>query len=324
MIKNLIIIRSAFIFFCMIILTLIAGVSVSGKSYLGYYHDLSNSSSDFRVTRVYVNFKATVLEKDDMVLKFRFTPDIDYKSSGMYYLYTKYAYVELAKDKFHFYFGQHSTPYLGYIMKHYWKYRFIEKLATHHFKLTTTADRGLSVKYSHPLFSTHVGIYTGEGYKHEETGLGKDVIGRFTLNLPIQAAKVQLHGYAQLGNATYFDTLDVSRELFGGALSAVFKGVVFYTEYFTGKNVGLGSKYFDKADVFSTFVVLPVAGNCLFLRYDVLGKDNLQTISKRYLVGGFVYRLSSKYKVAIDYKKELDGAGNTTGHSIGLDMEVKF
>ena len=317
------------IFDMMVLLTLIAGVDLSGKAYLGYYHQFNKEYSDFRVTRVYINFKAKVLETEDMALKFRFTPDIDYKSSGMYYLYTKYAYAELVKDKFHFYFGQHSTPYLGYIMKHYWKYRFIEKMAAHHYKLLTTADRGVSVKYSGNLFSTHLGIYTGEGYKHQEVSYGKDFLGRLTLNLPIEAARVQIHGYGQVGSPKYTlsDTLTVTdtRTIFGGALSVNFKGFIFYTEYFTSKNAGLGTDtYYANADVFSAFAVLPIKGNCLFVRYDIFGDSGLKTINNRYLLAGFVYRLSKKYKVALDYKYELNGDGTVKNQAIGLDMEVKF
>ncbi len=310
----------------MVLLTLIAGVDVSGKAYLGYYHQFNNKYSDFRVTRVYINFKGTVLETEDKVLKFRFTPDIDYKSSGMFYLYTKYAYLELVKDKFHFYFGQHPTPYLGYIMKHYWRYRFIEKMAAHHYKLLTTADRGVSVKYSGDLFSTHLGIYTGEGYKHQEVSYGKDFLGRLTLNLPIEAAKVQLHGYGQIGIPEYtVDSVTITdtRTIFGGALSVNYRGFILYTEYFTSKNAGIGT-YYNYADVFSTFVVLPVKGNCLFLRYDILGDKGLKNISKKYLLGGFVYRLSKNYKVALDYKYEVDGNNNVINNAIGLDMLVKF
>ncbi len=310
----------------MVLLTLIAGVDVSGKAYLGYYHQLNQEYSDFRVTRVYINFKAKVLETDDKVLKFRFTPDIDYKDDGKFRLYTKYAYAELVKDNFHFYFGQHSTPYLGYIMKHYWRYRFIEKMAAHHYKLLTTADRGVSVKYSGNLFSTHVGIYTGEGYKHQEVSYGKDLLGRITLNLPIEAARVQIHGYGQVGLPKYtVDTLTITdtRTIFGGALSINYKGFILYTEYFTSKNAGIGT-YYANADVFSAFAVLPIKGNCLFLRYDIFGDSGLKNIKNTYLLGGFVYRLSKKYKVAIDYKYELNGDGTIKNNAIGLDMLVKF
>ncbi len=312
----------------MILLTLLAGVDVSGKAYLGYTHELlDGGKSDFRINRVYINFRATVLEMDDKVLKFRFTPDVDLGSEGKYTLYTKYAYLDLIKDRFHFYFGQHPTPYLNYIQKHYWKYRFIEKMAGHHYRILTTADRGISVKYSGDLFSTHVGIYTGEGYKHEEVSYGKDLLGRITLNLPMEAAKVQIHGYGQVGIPGYIldsTTITDTRTLLGGALSINFRGLILHAEYFSGRNVGLGKEYYPQADVFSTFAVLPLKGNCLFVRYDLFGNNGLRDIESRYLLAGFVYRLSRNYKVAIDYRYELDDRGNVINNAIGLDMEVKF
>jgi len=312
----------AYIILGMVALTLFAAAQVGGQGFLSYYYDMDSRFSDLKIKRTYVDVKAPILESDEFKLRFRYTLDMNFKTNT---LFTKFAYLEAVKDNIHFFFGQHITPYTPYIMKNYWRYLFVDFMSHHRYKLTITSDRGFSIWFKHPMFNTHVGIYSGEGFKGHEVSMGKDLMGRFSLTLPGENLKIGLHGYGQVGTPKYvLDSAAITdtRTLFGGAISIGFHKFLIFSEYFTGKNVGLGGKYYPQADVFSIFAVIPVLENCVILRYDLYGSDGLKSIKGRYFLAGYVLKFSERFRVSLNYRAQ---EMNSDLHRIiSIDTDIRY
>ena len=255
----------------------LSAINVGGQGFLNYYYDMDKEFADLRMWKTYVDIKSDILEMGDYRVKFRYTLDMNFTTN---ILFTKFAYLEVMRDNVHFFFGQHITPYTPYMMKNFWKYLFIDYMSHHRYKITITSDRGFSVWYKHPVFNAHVGVYYGEGFMAHEVSRGKDLMGRVTYFLPLENVKVDLHGHFQVGSARYvIDSAEVDtlRQLFYGTLSLNFRGFTFFTEYFTGRNVGLSSRYYGQADIFSAFTFVPVMNNCLVLRCDMYGSSGFRT-----------------------------------------------
>lgn len=140
------------------------------------------SFDEFRITRVYLTFKADWNER----LSTNVTTDVKTDTDGFRRLYLKYGYVDIKNlwPNSTVRFGLQDPPWGAYIDNELSRYRMIDSAFYNFWGFFSTADFGLGVLGSafDDHFKYHLAVLNGEGYGGIETDRFKEYVGRLTFD----------------------------------------------------------------------------------------------------------------------------------------------
>ncbi|MEO0202299.1 MAG: hypothetical protein ABIL37_01065 [candidate division WOR-3 bacterium] len=313
---------------------LVSDLNIDALSYLRYSASLDSSfQNTFFIDRMYLNFRGKILKTDNISISFRFTTDVgqikDVGKSGnyavdtlkdsvnisksgivgSYYLYSKYAFIEMKYNAFKIYFGQTYNFWIN-TMDKVWNYRFIEKTPHDYFSILSAADLGFVFEYGTDLINTSIGVYNGEGYNKIEDNKFKDFGGLFSI-YPISQKdlKVGIHGYGYYGK---YKNENEKIRLIGG-ISILGKYFSMGGEYGNFKGTTLTSGDTISSNIISGFLRFkPIELTEMFLRFDrYKNSDN-------FIIGGIVFNLTKDLRTSLNYKQYNDNK------TLNLQTEIKF
>ncbi|MEO0197201.1 MAG: hypothetical protein ABIL49_05990 [candidate division WOR-3 bacterium] len=314
---------------------IISELSVDALSYLRYsISPDSTLQNSFYIDRMYVNFKGKIFKNDNINVSFRFTTDVGQikdiaksgnyevdttgtdsvkipKSSivGSYYLYSKYAFIEIKYSDYKLYFGQTYNFWIKTIDE-IWGYRFIEKTANDYFSVLSSADFGIAFEYKSKLINSVIGIYNGEGYNKLEDNKFKDITALLSI-YPItnENVKVGIHGYGYYGK--YKNEKEKVRLI--GGFSTMSKYFRIGGEFSNFKGSTLTSDDTISSNIISAFLTIkPMDLLDLFVRFDRFkDSDNL-------IIGGVVLNITKDLRTSLNYKQYKEDK------TLNLQVEAKF
>lgn len=212
-----------------------AAAAVSGRAYINWLlkDRLNGSANAFELSRVYLDLKED-LDRDARV---RLTTDIARQNSfwnddagsaagvnteDAYIVYLKYAYFELdnldARWVEKVRVGQQATHWID-LMQQHWKFRYVAKTLTDHYKFFNSADLGIAAFGSFPVFRLgsfdyHALLINGSGYKDPENDGRKDI----ALTLKTASGSLDQQGMLTAALGLAIEDLALSRPDFAGAV----------------------------------------------------------------------------------------------------------
>lgn len=301
-------------------------LSIDGNLYLNY-STVQNGTSSFSNSRAYLNVKRTL---DDNT--FVYTSDLD-STLGQYYIYTKYAYVELPKFcalGSVIRFGQIPTPWVNYAndiqgLNYINRGSLAEKAG-----VLSAADRGISFTQAFDFgLNLDLAYVNGSGYKNADADNRRDWAFKISYDDYDWhiAASTQLTGTGIVsGNASNGNTV----------LSEYNFLVAYQSKIFTvGAEAMAGSKNDKSISGFSLFAHTEIASNFarIFARYDGYDLDTSladaakgisQTGNYNYLIlAGIEKEIAQKVKGSINVQNTKDG-NNDANTTVYVNVEAKI
>lgn len=325
--KSILAAAAVAMFFLKVIGPVAEAVDISGKTYLEYINDRTEKlegNDEFKVTRVYINFK----EKVDDKIDFRATMDIkssDYAGKDNYYVvFMKYAYVTF-KDVYpggKLVLGQQSRPWVGFEEK-IWEYRWIRKVfADLEGKLSSTG-RGISLQGKIPdgYGEYAVAYINGAGYHTKESGeYSKDVSLRLTVQ-PLENKALKLNVLYYVGKYDTIGLADDTKNRIVGLISYQADKFTVAGELLTSDDKG------TKGSGFGGFGILKLNDKVSpFLRYETFDPDTGTSGDEHTrIIAGVSYKLAKKVVAAVNYQNidyKLSTATDTS--ALYFHMRVKY
>lgn len=299
----------------------------SGKAFIkvfsNFHTDLSdgNSASEFELKRAYLGYEYNLSQEFSGKMNF----DIGNPKAGDHEMaaYIKNAYIQYKSGKLAVQFGLISTTSFK-TMEKLWGNRYIEKSFQDAYKFNSSADLGVSVKYTFTdWISADVMIANGEGYKKLQgdnqfrSGLG------LTAN-PMDAIIVRAY-YDVMGKTNTQTTASA-------ALGYSTKKLTVVAEYNLQENVwNTEGKDWSGASVYANALVAQKMK--AFVRYDMLssttisGETNNWNNSKdgNLIMAGLEFQPVKGLKLAPNFRYfDYADASKAAKTSLFLNCEIKF
>ncbi len=290
------------------------------------YHTTSadgNSMNQFEITRAYLGYEHQFSPNWSGIVLY----DVANPGAGSLQMsaFVKLASLEYKKDDLKVGFGLIETKHFK-AAEGQWGYRYLYKSFQDEYKLSPSADLGVSVDYKFSdLISGDFSINNGEGYKNIEA----DSAFKYCLGLTLSPMSgLWIRGYYDYMDQN-FDNANTAQQT--ASLSAGYKsgklslGADYNYQYNHGRKSG---KDLYGTSVYGTYIVGKKSN--VFARYDDLASNkmtgaadnwNVSKDGQLYMIG-FEYSPVKGVKIAPNFQSF--AKKSVTANSVYVNVEVKF